>query len=149
MNAAAERFFADTNVLLYSVDPADGGKRELARRWADALWTSGAGRISWQVLNEFYYNATRKLAFPAPGVRVVVESYGQWSPVTFELPLLRRAWYWMDRASVAYWDALIVAAAETAGCTYLLSEDFQAGREFDALTVVNPFLTAPEDFDFK
>jgi predicted nucleic acid-binding protein len=55
----------------------------------------------------------------------------------------------MDRASVSYWDALIVAAAETAGCGYLLSEDFQAGRKFDDLTVVNPFLTAPDNFGFK
>ena len=149
MNGAAKRFFLDTNVLIYWMDASDQAKHAAARRWVAAIWENGRGGISWQVLNEFYYNATRKLAFPAPGVRVVVESYGQWSPVPFELPLLRRAWYWMDHASVAYWDALIVAAAETAGCTYLLSEDFQAGREFDALTVVNPFLTAPEDFDFK
>ena len=100
-------------------------------------------------LNEFYSNATRKLGFTGPGVRVLVEGYSRWSPVTFELPLLRRAWYWTDHASVAYWDALIVAAAETAACKYLLSEDFQAGRKFGDLTVVNPFLASPEDFDFE
>ena len=79
MSAAAERFFVDTNVLLYSVDPAGGGKRELAQQWADALWTSSAGRISWQVLNEFYANAVRKLRAPVQGVRTTVETLAQWT----------------------------------------------------------------------
>ncbi len=148
MNGAAKRFFLDTNVLIYWMDTSDHAKHADACRWVKAIWENGRGAISWQVLNEFYYNATRKLALPVPGARALVESYSQWSPVTFELPLLRRAWYWMDRASISYWDALIVAAAETAGCKYLLSEDFQAGRRFDDLTVVDPFRSAPDEFGF-
>ena len=146
MNGAAELFFVDTNVLLYAVDPADGGKRELARRWADALWASGAGRISWQVLNEFYANAMRKLRTPVPGARTTVETLAQWQPVGFGLGLIHRAWYWTDQAGTPYWDSLIVASAEAAGCAYLLSEDFQAGRKFGDITVVNPFRTGPEEF---
>ena len=146
MNAAAERFFVDTNVLLYSVDPAGGNKRELAQRWADALWTSGAGRISWQVLNEFYVHAVRKVRAPAGDVRTMVEAFAQWQPTGFGLGVVQRAWYWADKTGVHYWDSLIVASAEAAGCAYLLSEDFQAGRKFDALTVVNPFRTGPEEF---
>ena len=149
MIAAAELFFVDTNVLLYSVDATDAAKRARARQWMHTLWTSDSGRLSWQVLNEFYSNAVGKMKTPALLARENVETLALWHPSNFGLGLLHRAWYWMDRASVAYWDALILAAAETAGCKYLLSEDFQAGREFDALTVVNPFLTAPEDFDFK
>ena len=146
MNAAAERFFVDTNVLLYSVDPADGGKRELAQRWTHALWTSGAGRISWQVLNEFYANAVRKLRAPVQGVRTTVETLAQWQPTGFGLGVVQRAWYWADKAGIPYWDSLIVASAEAAGCAYLLSEDFQTGRKFGDVTVVNPFRTGPEEF---
>jgi predicted nucleic acid-binding protein len=146
MNAAAERFFVDTNVLLYSVDPAGGGKRELAQQWADALWTRGAGRISWQVLNEFYANAVRKLRVPVPGVRATVETLAQWQPIGFGLGVVQRAWYWADKAGIPYWDSLIVASAEAAGCAYLLSEDFQTGRKFGEVTVVNPFRTGPEEF---
>jgi|ERR1035441_1764292 predicted nucleic acid-binding protein len=149
MSAAANCFFVDTNVLLYSVDASEAAKRARARQWMDALWATDAGRLSWQVLNEFYWNAVGKMKTPAVLARENVETLALWQPVDFGLGLLQRAWYWMDRASVSYWDALILAAAETAGCTYLLSEDFQAGRRFDLLTVVNPFLTAPEDFDFK
>ena len=143
---AAERFFVDTNVLLYSVDPADGGKRELAHRWVDTLWTSGAGRISWQVLNEFYVNAVRKLRAPVQGVRTTVETLAQWQPIGFGLGVVQRAWYWADKTGVPYWDSLIVASAEAAECAWLLSEDFQAGQRFDAVTVVNPFRKGPEEF---
>jgi predicted nucleic acid-binding protein len=41
---------------------------------------------------------------------------------------------------VAFYDALIVAAARDAGCATLYSEDLQHGRRFGDLTVVNPFL---------
>jgi len=36
-------------------------------------------------------------------------------------------------------DALIVAAAQDAGCPLLLSEDLQHGQKFGTLTVANPF----------
>ncbi len=50
-----------------------------------------------------------------------------------------RAWYWSDQAQISFWDSMIVAAAERARCWWLLSEGFQAGREFGGLAVVNPF----------
>jgi predicted nucleic acid-binding protein len=49
----------------------------------------------------------------------------------------------MDRAGIPYWDALILAAAETAGCRRLLSEDFQEGRRFGTIEVVTPFRSDP------
>jgi len=147
MNGAADRFFVDTNVLLYSVDPTDPAKHLRARQWMDALWHSDAGRLSWQVLNEFYWNAVGKLKSPAVRVRENVKTLALWQPVDFGLGLLHRAWYWSDRVGVAYWDSLILAAAESAGCKYLLSEDFQAGQAFGEVTVVDPFLQRPEDFN--
>jgi predicted nucleic acid-binding protein len=143
---AAERFFVDTNVLLYSFDPSDRAKQELAHRWVAALWENAAGRLSWQVLNEFYFNAVRKLGSPTSGVRSNVERLAQWEPVGFGLGLVHRAWYWTDKTGISYWDSLIVASAETADCAWLLSEDFQAGQRFDAVTVVNPFRAGPGEF---
>jgi hypothetical protein len=32
------------------------------------------------------------------------------------LPLAERAWHWSDRAGIAFWDSLILAAAELSGC---------------------------------
>ena len=47
----------------------------------------------------------------------------------------------MDTAQLSYWDALILAAAELADCSILISEDFQQGRQFDKIQIINPFTT--------
>ena len=111
-----------------------------------ASWATASGRLSWQVLNEFYAHATRELQVPAPGVRQIVQQLSYWQPVRFGLGLVQRAWHWSDQAGVPYWDSLILAAAEVSGCACLLSEDFQAGRTFSGLMVVNPFDSRPEEF---
>ena len=48
--------FVDTSVLLYAFDQAGDGKREQARTWYRAIWATGHGRTSFQVLQEFYVN---------------------------------------------------------------------------------------------
>ena len=55
----------------------------------------------------------------------------------------------MDDAQLSYWDALIVAAAERCGARYLLSEDFQPGRTYGTIQVVNPFERSPSEFFFQ
>jgi predicted nucleic acid-binding protein len=147
--AGASAFFVDTNVLLYSVDPAGRDKQAAARQWITLLWEHSAGRLSWQVLNEFYLNAVRKLGAPTRNARMVVEALVQWKPVDMTPGILRRAWHWMDTAQLAYWDALILAAAERAECAWMLSEDFQAGRRYGSVTVINPFREQPESFGLE
>ena len=146
MSGGVKRFFVDTNVLLYSLDPADPAKQRMARHWMKLLWHNEAGRISWQVVNEFYSNAIRKLHREPAGLRAEVQSLALWEPVGFGLGVIERAWHWMDKAGLPYWDGLILSSAETAGCNCLLSEDFQPGQRFDGITVVDPFRQRPEDF---
>ncbi len=142
----ASRFFVDSNVLLYAVDPSDRTKRRNALRWLDALWESGRGSLSWQVLHEFYVSAVKKMRRPPKKAQQAVEIYANWVPVETTLGLVRRAWHWSDQAQLSYWDALIVAAAERAGCARLLTEDLQTGQRFGSVEVVNPFLHTPADF---
>ena len=73
-------FFIDTNVLLYSFDARDGSKRALAGEWLDFLWRTGTGRLSWQVLHEFYANALRKTGTPAVVARDTVPIFSRWKP---------------------------------------------------------------------
>jgi predicted nucleic acid-binding protein len=149
MIAAADNFFLDTNVLLYSVDPAEALKQPIARQWISTVWFAGRGHISWQVVFEFYSNAVRKHAARPIIARAAVEDLLLWKP---ELPgedTLHRAWHWCDSAKINFWDALIVAAAEQSGCRWLLSEDFQSGRRFGEVTVVNPFERPPAEFGLQ
>src|SRR4051812_22173144 len=127
--SADPAYFVDANVLLYEYDGAVPEKQKRAAEWIHVLWESGAGRISWQALNEFYSVSTRKFKISPRLVRPVLEAYMQWAPTGISLGLVQQAWSWMDRASLSYWDALILAAAEHSGCRYLLTEDFQDGRD--------------------
>jgi len=137
------RFFVDTNVLLYAFDTRDTDKQKRARLWIDWLWQSASAYVSWQVLQEFYYNAVLKLGVPADQARLAVSAWSQWRPPEVTLGMFERAWFWMDDAKISFWDALIVAAAERSGCRWLLSEDFQSGRQFGGVKVVNPFTNEP------
>ncbi len=139
--------FVDTNVLIYLRDLSDPFKQAVALRWLQYLRESGSGRLSYQVLIEYYNTATRKLV---PGrsparARRDVSNLLTWEPIAPTATILASAWDLQDRFSVSWWDALIVAAAQESGCRYLLTEDLQEGQRFGELTVVNPFRTRPED----
>ena len=49
--------------------------------------------------------------------------------------------YLHKKYKVSFWDALILQAAKTAGCSQVLSEDLQDGLRLDDLSVRNPFLS--------
>ena len=146
ISGKAERFFADTNLLLYALDRTAPAKRKQAATWLDWLWTTGAGRLSWQVLHEFYWNAVRKMGVPVADARAAVQAFALWQPLEATLGLVQRAWAFSDRAGLAYWDALIVAAAERSGASYLLSEDLPAGQSFGSVMVLDPFRCDPSEY---
>jgi predicted nucleic acid-binding protein len=135
--------FVDTNVLIYSVDSGNAAKQTAARQWREFLWKSGRGRISFQVLQEFYVNAVRIRPAAATETRSEIRDLIGWEPVVMNAATLELAWQLQDRYQLSFWDALIVAAAKAAECGFLLTEGLQAGQELDGLKVVNPFLTEP------
>ena len=141
--------FVDTNVLLYSEDAADAVKQARATAWLRELWLRRMGRISNQVLNEFYVNATRKLQPPMPqgDARAEVRRYQRWQPWVLDHATVETAWSVQSRFQLSYWDALVVASAQAQGCRYLLSEDMQHMQVMDQVQVINPFLSGPEMLD--
>jgi predicted nucleic acid-binding protein len=136
----------DTNVLVYEWDPVTAPKKKRAAEWMRALWASRTGRLSFQVLTEFYVTATQQLAplVDRTAARQYVQALVAWHPVTIDAAVVARAWHAQDRFRLSWWDALILAAAQESGCQMLLSEDFQDGRSYDDVTVVNPFRHEPE-----
>ncbi len=136
-----EPLFVDTNILVYRYDIREPEKQARADAWFRFVWRSRRGRLSFQVLQELYSTLTRKLrpAMPVTDARQIVRSFTSWHPVSIDLAILERAWLLQDRHSVSWWDALIVAAAQTCECKVLLTEDLQHGHEFGTVRVLNPF----------
>ncbi|MBQ0958131.1 PIN domain-containing protein [Ideonella sp. 4Y11] len=141
--------FVDTNVLLYADDAAFPAKSERAREWLAALWMRRSGRLSTQVLNEYYANATRKLRPPMKqgDARAEVRRYQHWKPWAIDHQTVETAWAMEARFQLSWWDALIVASAIHQGCRYLLTEDLQHGQQIDSVQILNPFLVGPAVLD--
>ncbi len=57
--------------------------------------------------------------------------------------MMTAAWAVEDRYGFSFWDALVVSAAQGAGCDVLLTEDLSHGQRLDRLGVINPFLVEP------
>lgn len=141
--------FVDTDVLVYARDTSEGEKHLRSRHWMSELWSAHAGRVSMQVLHEYYVTVTRKLT---PGLspseaRRDVQDLLLWRPLPLEGPLVEAAWSIEDRYHLSFWDALVVAAARRAGCQRLLSEDLQDGQDFEGTIVVDPFAHDPGNLE--
>lgn len=141
-------FFVDTNVLVYSRDPTDTVKHSLAFDWLAFLWKTLAGRISFQVLQEFYVTAAQKLkpGLPREVARDDVRILMVWEPLSPDEKFFENAWRVQDRYGFSWWDSLIVSAALASECHFLLTEDLQTGQKIETLTVVNPFESSPAEF---
>ncbi len=141
--------FLDTNVLVYAADDRDPAKRDLARGWIAACWKRRCGRISTQVLNEYYNVIRRKFPTPVAGgdAREQVRRLQAWQPWQIDHQTVEAAWAVEARYQFHYWDALMVAAAQQQGCAALLTEDLQHDQVIDGVRILNPFITGPEWLD--
>ena len=139
--------FVDTNVLVYSRDASKRSKQVQAAEWMSHLWRTGNGRLSMQVVNEYYAVVTGKLkpGLDVSNAREDVEDLLTWRPLPLTPDLLFEAWRIQDLFQLSWWDSLIVAAAKMLQCTYLLSEDFQHFQDFQGIRVINPFQARPDE----
>lgn len=145
MSSTIVPVFVDTNVLVYRFDESEPTKQERCEAWLRRLWEGGDGRLSVQVLQEFYVTVTSKVDHPmSPSdARIVVRSLFSWDPVLIDRTALEGAWTLQDRYSLSWWDALIVSAAQITGCSVLLTEDLGHDQDLDGVQVVDPFRLDP------
>ncbi len=136
-----DKVFVDTNILVYARDSGQLDKQRVAAIWLSVLWANRGGRISMQVLQEYYAVVTARLkpGLPVVQAREDVRNLCLWEPVIMDAPLLEAAWRYADRYGFSWWDAQIVAAAKRADCSLLMSEDMQCGLDIDGMQIMNPF----------
>ena len=137
----ANRDFFDTNILIYTVDRSEPEKQSRARRLLTAALENETGAISVQVLGEFFNVATRRIPDPlsAEKAEEAIQRMAVLPVVELDWLLVRRAIDTHKEYGISYWDSLIVAAAEKAGCTRIISEDLNSGQSYHGIAVVDPF----------
>lgn len=131
------RAFVDTNVFVYAVDDSEPAKQQTARE----LLASIDPVISTQVVGEFFVVASRTLGRGRRNeeARARAARLLDLEVLAIDGDLVGRAIEGSVAWDLSYWDALIVCAAEAAGCARLLTEDLGDGRTYGSVAVENPF----------
>ena len=138
----SDRFFIDTNILMYAHDTAAGEKHERAKAVVEQLWRDRTGVVSTQVLQELSVNLRKKVRRPldAKATRDIVADYLTWHVVVNSGESILEAIDLESRYQISFWDALVVQAAQTSGADILYSEDLSSGQKYDSVRIVNPLL---------
>lgn len=130
--------FFDTNVLLYIYD-TDLRKRAIATELFERYTTSDLMLLSTQVVQEFYVVGSKKLRMPRPKLKGVVDSLLDIPLVAVGPDQILSAIQIEERYKISFWDALILAAAESGGAEVVYTEDLNDGQQYGTVMVKNPF----------
>ena len=144
-NASSAIVFVDTGVLLAADDAFDPARQAQARAWLQALWLRRAGRVSTQVLNDYYVTTTQMFAMPAGDARAKLRRLQLWQPWQIDHQTVETAWGVEARFGLRYWDALIVAAAAQSGANHVLSTSLTHQQHIDGVTILDPFRATPSE----
>lgn len=136
----SDKYFVDTNILMYAHDTSAGEKHERAKSLVEELWRYRSGVVSTQVLQELSVNLRKKVRRPldAKATRDIVADYLTWQVVVNGGESILEAIDLESRHQISFWDALVVYAAQTSGADVLYSEDLSDGQTYGSVRVVNP-----------
>ena len=133
------KVFLDSNVVVYAMDTREPAKQARARSLIASLDSDTLGVISTQVLCETYHVATRKLGLEPLAVKHILLRFERLEVVAMTPELVRQAIDCSILNSISLWDGLIVAAAASANCVTLWTEDLNPGQVIMGVRVENPF----------
>jgi predicted nucleic acid-binding protein len=135
-----DKIFIDTNILVYTVDNFDKNKQKIARKALKEAIQNDAAVISTQVLQEFYIACTAKLHIKPLSAKKYLHNYIENLEVIQNGPAIIEQGIDISIVSqISFWDALLVAAAESANCAELMTEDLNDGQIINGVKIRNPF----------
>jgi predicted nucleic acid-binding protein len=133
------RTFLDSNILVYTDDQSAPEKQAAALDLVELCFRDRRGVLSTQVLQEYFSAATKKLKVPAELAKRKIQVFSRFNLVLVGLDDILGAIDLHRLDGFSIWDALIIRAALRSGCSFLYSEDLQAGRKVNGLEIINPF----------
>lgn len=136
----SDKFFIDTNILVYAHDAENPQKQQKAQSVIFEGIRLEKAVISTQVISEFYVIITQKVKSPLPRSKAKeeIKHLSILEMVEIDLPMIFQAFHYQDEWKISYWDALILASAGRAQCQKILSEDFKDQHRYGDIVVENP-----------
>jgi predicted nucleic acid-binding protein len=132
--------FFDTNVLLYLYSGEDVQKRERAAELFGRYGRAKLILLSTQVVQEFYAAGSSKLRLPSRVLKDAVNKFLALPLICIGAAEILDAIQIEERYEISFWDALILAAAESGGAEVVYTEDLNDGQRYGSVLVRNPFL---------
>lgn len=139
----SDKYFVDTNILMYAHDAAAGAKHDRAKALVEDLWRTRSGVVSTQVLQELCVNLRRKAGRPLDlkTTREIVTDYLSWEVVVNTGESVLEALEIENRYGISFWDALVIQAADSSGAAVLYSEDLSDGQTYGSVRIVDPLVS--------
>ena len=131
----------DTNILVYAHDSADPVRQARAITALDHVHATGQGRLSTQVLAEFFCTVTgsrRPLLAPADAARQADRLLRSWHVLEVTHLIVAEALRGVLTHRLAYWDSQLWASARLNQVPVVFSEDFSTGAVLEGVRFVNP-----------
>lgn len=135
-----DKIFIDSNIFLYTLDRSNKDKRDKALEVLQLAADDNRIFVSTQVLNEVYAVAVRKLGVEPLNAKEFIKWLKEFDVVIVSTDLIESAIDCSILNRINYWDALMIAAAESTKCDLIWTEDLQHGSVVRGVRVVNPFL---------
>jgi len=135
-----DRVFLGANIFIYAQDAGSPDKQRKGREVIARLADSGDGVISTQVMQEFFVAATRKLGVEPLVAKGVLKTFSVFEVVQVSATLIHEAVDCSILNQLSFWDSLILAAAASAGCSTVFSEDLASGQTILGVRVQNPLV---------
>ncbi len=140
-----DKYFLDTNILVYSFSSDAPIKQNIARQLIQTALGEQIGCISSQVIQEFLNVSTKK--FNPPLTSEDCQKYlntvlAPLCEVFASIDLYRKTIEISERWKYSFYDSMIISAALYADCSILYSEDMQHEQNIQSLTIVNPFFVS-------
>jgi predicted nucleic acid-binding protein len=133
----------DTNILAY-IEGVNGSSRKAAASAMVANLPAAGTYIPVQVLGELFRVLVRKARYkPAAARSAVNDLVDIFLLIETSPSVLTAAFDLSADHGLDIWDAVVMAAAASAGCRLLLSEDMQEGFTWSGVTIANPFAAKP------
>jgi predicted nucleic acid-binding protein len=133
------KVFLDANILVYAQDDREPEKQKIARALLGDTEKTGEMVISTQVLQEFYNICTTKLKMNKLQAKNILYSFKEMEIVQLDFDIIQQGIDISILSQISFWDGLIIAAAASANCGELLTEDLNPGQIIRGVKVVNPF----------
>jgi predicted nucleic acid-binding protein len=135
------KIFLDSNILAYGFDNKNPHKQEASHALLKRAKEDHHAVLSTQVLQELYVTATRKMGVAPLAAKSAIVSLEHLEIVVLSPRLIHEAIDCQLLNRIDFWDALIIAAAQSARCETIWTEDMNPGQVIRGVRIENPFLS--------